>query len=91
MNPVVNMLIALAIIIFHTWASRRKPKYWYLGGIVPAIWAGLLAFLFVIGKISIQQDWEILFFPTAILLLIWLSGHQAAKKKEMERMKAQDM
>ena len=37
------------------------------------------------------EDWKMLLFPTAILLLIWLEGHQAARKKELERMKAKDL
>ena len=35
MNPAVTWVIAIAVTIFHIWASRRKAKYWYLGGVVP--------------------------------------------------------
>ena len=31
-----------------------------------------------------------LIFPTLIFLLIWLQGNLAAKKREMEQMKAKD-
>ena len=91
MNPAVTWVIAIAVTIFHIWASRRKPKYWYLGGVVPVIWIGIIIFLFANGMIHKADDWEVLFFPTVILLLIWLSGHESAKKKEMESMKAQDI
>ena len=91
MNPVLVWVLAIAITLFHIWASRRKPKYWYLGGIVPALWAGALVFLFANGKIDLGADWRILVFPTAVLLLVWLEGHEAAKKKEIERMKAKDL
>ena len=84
-------MLAIAVTLFHFWASRRAPKYWYLGGIVPALWIGALVFLFVNGKIDLGADWQMLVFPTAILLLIWLAGHEAAKKKEIERMKAKDL
>lgn len=30
-------------------------------------------------------------FPTLILLLFWIQGHQAAKKKEIKKMKAKDL
>ena len=76
MNPAVTWVIAIAVTIFHIWASRRKPKYWYLGGVVPVIWIGIIIFLFVNGMIHIANDWKVLFFPTVILLLIWLSGHE---------------
>ena len=91
MNPVVVWVLAIADTLFHFWASRRAPKYWYLGGIVPALWIGALVFLFANGKIDLGADWQMLVFPTAILLLIWLAGHEAAKKKEIERMKAKDL
>ena len=91
MNPVMTCIVAAAVTIFHFWASRRKPKYWYLGGIVPFLWAGAVILLFANGMIRFQDDWPMLLFPTAILLLIWFSGHEAAKKKEIQRMKAQDM
>ena len=91
MNPVILWITAAAVTAFHFWASRRKPKYWYLGGIVPALWVGTLMFLFVNDMIHIGEDWRILLFPTLLLILIWISGHESAKKKEMDRMKAQDM
>ena len=53
MNPVLVWVLAAAITLFHFWASRRKPKYWYLGGIVPALWLGALVFLFANGKIDL--------------------------------------
>ena len=91
MNPLLTLAAAAAITVFHIWASRRRPRYWYLGGIVPALWLGALMFLFANGKIDLAEDWRMLLFPTAILLLIWLEGHQAARKKELERMKAKDL
>ncbi len=91
MNPVILWITAAAVTVFHFWASRRKPKYWYLGGIVPALWVGTLMLLFVNDMIHIGEDWRILLFPTLLLILIWISGHESAKKKEMDRMKAQDM
>lgn len=66
-------------------------RYWYLGGIVPAIWLILLAFLGVHGLIHPAQNWPMLVFPTVILLLLWLKGHETAKKKEIARMKARDL
>ena len=32
-----------------------------------------------------------LLFPTLVLLLLWLEGHLAAKKRELARMKATDL
>ena len=81
MNPLLTLAAAAAITVFHIWASRRRPRYWYLGGIVPALWVAILIFLLANGAIRPAEDWKMLLFPTAILLLIWLEGHQAAKKR----------
>lgn len=91
MNPVLVWVIAAAVTVFHIWASRRRPKYWYLGAIVPALWIGLVVFLLVNGQLNLGRDWKNVVFPTVILLLLWLDGHQAAKKKEMDRMKSRDL
>ena len=66
MNPVLVWVLAAAITLFHFWASRRKPKYWYLGGIVPALWLGALVFLFANGKIDLAEDWRMLVFHAAL-------------------------
>ena len=91
MNPFLVLGIAILVTAFHIWACRRSPKYWYLGGIVPLVWLGLVVCLWFHGRISLSEDWSILLFPTAILLLLWLKGSQDAKKRELERMRAKDL
>lgn len=91
MNPVLVWVIAAAVTVFHIWASHRKPRYWYLGAIVPALWVGLVVFLAANGQLDLGEDWRNVVFPTVILLLLWLEGHQSAKKKEMEQMKSRDL
>ena len=91
MNTILTWIIAVAVTVFHFWASRRKPKYWYLGSVVPVLWIGAVIFLFAKNMIVLRDDWQMLLFPTLIFFLIWISGHEAAKKKEIKRMKAQDM
>ena len=56
----MKALICVAVIaltLFHFWASHKSPRRWYLGGIVPLIWAGTLAFLFARGSIVLGRDW----------------------------------
>ena len=91
MNTVITLLIAIAVIILHVWLCRRSPKFWYLGGIIPLLWVAVLAFLFFNGKINLGEDWKMLVFPTLIFSLLWIQGHQVAKKKEIDKMKAKDM
>ena len=82
---------AIVLTAFHILASNRSPKYWYLGGVVPLLWLGVNAFLFFNGLLHFREDWKMLTFPTLILLLIWLKGHQNASKRELRKMSAKDM
>lgn len=91
MKTGITLLIVLLVIVFHIWASRRRPKYWYLGGIMPLLWLGLLCFWILKGQIQLQQDLRLVLFPSLILLMIWAEGHHIAKKKEMDKMKAKDL
>lgn len=91
MKTGITLLIALLVIVFHIWASRRRPKYWYLGGIMPLLWLGLLCFWILKGQIQLQQDLRLVLFPSLILLMVWTEGHHIAKKKEMDKMKAKDL
>lgn len=91
MKTGLTLLIVLLVITFHIWVSRRPPKYWYLGGVVPLIWFVLLGILALKGQIHLPQDLKVILFPSLILPLVWAEGNQIAKKKEMNRMKAIDL
>ena len=88
MNTAITLIIAIVVIILHVWLCRRSPKLWYLGGIIPLLW---IVFLFFNEKISFGEDWKMIVFPTLIFFLFWIQGHQAAKKKEIAKMKAKDI
>ena len=91
MNTAITLITAVAVIILHIWFCQRSPKFWYLGGIIPLLWVASLVFLFLNGKISWGEDWKMIVFPTLIFFLFWIQGHQAAKKREIEKMKAKDV
>ena len=91
MNTAIRLIIAFVVIILHVWLCRRSPKLWYLGGVIPLLWIVLLVFLFFNEKISFGEDWKMIVFPTLIFFLFWIQGHQAAKKKEIAKMKAKDI
>lgn len=62
----MKALICVAVIaltLFHFWASHKSPRRWYLGGIVPLIWAGTLAFLFARGASSWGGTGRCWYFP----------------------------
>ena len=91
MNIVMTLIVALVVIVVHVWLCHRSPKFWYLGGIIPLLWVGTLVFLFFNGKLNFGEDWKMIIFPTLIFFLFWIQGYQAAKKKEISKMKAKDM
>ena len=91
MNTAITFIIAIVITAFHVWLCRRSPGFWYLGGIIPFLWIVLLVFLFFNGKISWEEDWKMIVFPTLIFFLFWIQGHQAAKKKKKKKMNAKDL
>lgn len=91
MRLAITLVVALAVLVFHYWASRRPPRYWYVGGIIPLSWLVLLAAAFSHGVVNWAQDWKIIVFPTLIFFFMWAEGHEAARKKELAKMKAQDM
>ena len=91
MNPVIIWTMAIVVVLFHFWASRRSPKHWYLGGIVPLIWLIILGVLWTQGGIDLKEDWRTILFPTVILILVWIQGQQTARKREMGQMKARDL
>ena len=91
MKAAISLVIALVVIVFHYWACRRHPKYWYVGGIIPFAWIIFLAVLFFNGMINLAEDWKTILFPTVIVFLMWAEGHEVAKKKEIAKMKAKDI
>ena len=91
MNIVMTLIVALVVIVVHVWLCHRSPKFWYLGGIIPLLWVGTLVFLFFNGKLNFGEDWKMIIFPTLIFFLFWIKGYQAAKKKEISKMKAKDI
>ena len=60
MNTVMTLIIAFVVIVLHVWLCHRSPKFWYLGGIIPLLWIGVLVFLFFNGKINFGEDWKII-------------------------------
>ena len=83
MDIAFSLIIAIIVVVFHYWACRRSPKYWYLGGIVPLIWIILNIISFISGKVIV--------FPTLMIFMMWAEGQQSARKKETAKMKVKDI
>ena len=55
MNTVMTLIIAFVVIVLHVWLYHRSPKFWYLGGIIPLLWIGVLVFLFSMAKSILEK------------------------------------
>ena len=55
MNTVMTLIIAFVVIVLHVWLCHRSPKFWYLGGIIPLLWIGVLVFLFSMAKSILEK------------------------------------
>ena len=88
------LLVILPWCLYGRNGKRMARFYWMMAGSETAgkFYVQLLVvFLLANGQLNLGRDWKNVVFPTVILLLLWLDGHQAAKKKEMDRMKSRDL
>ena len=83
-TSVIVWIIAAAVVLFHFWASRRSPKYWFLGGIVPLVWLILMGVFLARGELDLQTHWRTVLFPPVVLILVWIQGQQAARRRDQE-------
>lgn len=78
------LLIALglgAVLLAQAWLIRRRPAW--PGGIVPAGYVGLLAYLAATGRLAQLVDW--VFAALGLLaLLVWWAGARRQRTEETE-------
>lgn len=80
MNTVMTLLVALVVIVLHVWLCHRSPKFWYLGGVLPLLWIGVLVVLFS----RQNQFWGRLennYFPDTYLFPVLDSGTSSSQEK----------
>lgn len=72
MDPWAVFTVAFAAVILHTWVTRRGSPHWYLGCIVPLLYGGVVAWMFM-GR-AFMLSFQIIVFGAAlpIGLLVWL-------------------
>ena len=92
MSNFLEIGIVIAVIGIQTFSGHLGNKY--LGAILPIIFSGIVAFLFVRGNLSFSfRDILMPFIGLFALFGIFESANQSRKskiKKEMEKMKAKD-
>ena len=79
--------IAFSAVIVHAWLSRRNDPHWYLGCVVPLLYGGAVAGMFL-GDDLLLALRIILFgavLPVAGLLWLWRSDREPPEEDRRER------
>ena len=73
MNAWAVFSVAFAAVVLQAWVSRRGERHWYMGCIVPLIYGGVVAWMFL-GKDLLLSLQIILFgavIPIFLLFSLW--------------------
>ena len=76
--------IAFSAVIVHAWLSRRNDPHWYLGCVVPLLYGGAVAWMFL-GDDLVLSLRIILFgaaLPVAALIWLWRSDRDREPPEE---------
>ena len=74
MNAWTVFTIAFAAVVLQAWISRRGERHWYMGCIVPLIYGGVVAWMFLGDDLLLSL--QIILFgaviPIFLLLSLWV-------------------
>ena len=80
-------LFAFAAVVIHAWLCRREDPHWYLGCIVPLLYGGAVAWMFL-GDDFLLALRIILFgavLPVAGLIWLWRSDRDREPPEERDQ------
>lgn len=82
MNIWTVYTIAFAAVLIQAWTSRKRCRYWYLSGIIPLLYGGVVAWMFVGEDFLLAL--RIILCGTAlpILLLLWAWWDSRTEERE---------
>ena len=80
-------LFAFAAVVIHAWLCRREDPHWYLGCIVPLLYGGAVAWMFLRDDFLLAL--RIILFgavlPVAGLLWLWRSDRDREPPEERDQ------
>lgn len=81
--------IAFSAVIVHAWLSRRNDPHWYLGCVVPLLYGGAVAWMFLGDDLVLSL--RIILFGAAlpVAALIWLWRHEPPRRPPEEEKPAE--
>ena len=82
MNAWTVFTVAFAAVVLQAWISRRGEPHWYMGCIVPLIYGGVVAWMFLEEDplLSLQVMLFGSALPIALLLWAWWDSRRETKE-----------
>ena len=88
MNAWSVFTVAFASVVLHAWISRKGARDWYMGCIVPLIYGGVVAWMFLGDDVT--RSLQIILFGSAIPILLMLFFRHRQRDNEANESPAPD-
>ena len=84
MNAWTVFALAFAAVLAQAYWNRGKRRYWYLEGIIPLAYGGVIAWMFLEEDplLSVQVMVFGCLLPIGLLLWAWWDSREQRRKKE---------
>lgn len=80
MNVWSVFTLASAAVVLQAWLSRKGARDWYMGCIVPLIYGGVVAWMFMGDDVT--RSLQIIIFGSAIPILLMLSFRRRQRENQ---------
>ena len=80
MNVWSVFTLAFAAVVLQAWLSRKGARDWYTGCIVPLIYGGVVAWMFMGDDVT--RSLQIIIFGSAIPILLMLSFRRRQRENQ---------
>lgn len=80
MNVWSVFTLAFAAVVLQAWLSRKGARDWYMGCIVPLIYGGVVAWMFMGDDVT--RSLQIMIFGSAIPILLMLSFRRRQRENQ---------
>ncbi len=80
MNVWSVFTLAFAAVVLQAWLSRKGARDWYMGCIVPLIYGGVVAWMFMGDDVT--RSLQIIIFGSAIPILLMLSFRRRQRENQ---------
>lgn len=85
MNSWAIFILAFAAVVVQAWMNRKNSPNWYLGCIVPLVYGGVVAWMFI-GEDFVRSLGIIIFgaaIPISLLVSFWRHGEEEKNQENV--------